>query len=111
MPELCGASDRTHVVKDGGLRFCMLTTFYPPHNFGGDGIGIQRLVQALARRGHHVTVVHDIDAYNALHEGPEPDATPEPDGVEVVRLRSGMGKLSPLLTQQCGRPLANAARL
>ena len=21
------------------LRFCMLTTFYPPYNFGGDGIG------------------------------------------------------------------------
>ena len=21
------------------LRFCHLTTFYPPHNFGGDGVG------------------------------------------------------------------------
>ncbi len=26
------------------LRFCHVTTFYPPYNFGGDGIGIQRLV-------------------------------------------------------------------
>ena len=27
------------------LRIIMLTTFYPPHNFGGDGIGIQRLAR------------------------------------------------------------------
>ena len=58
------------------LRFCHLTTFYPPCNFGGDGIGVQRLCRALARRGHHVTVVHDVDAYNALHRGPEPAEEP-----------------------------------
>ena len=89
------------------LRFCMLTTFYPPHNFGGDGIGVQRLSRALARRGHHVTVVHDTDAYNMLHRGPEPEAGPEADGVEVVRLSSGMGAISPLLVQQTGRPVVN----
>lgn len=96
----------------GGLRFCMFTTFYPPHSFGGDAIGIQRFSRALVRRGHHVTVVHDVDAYNALHAGPEP--RPESDldeGVEVVRLRSGTGLLSPLLTQQLGRPVVNANRI
>ena len=93
------------------LRFCMLTTFYPPHNFGGDGIGVQRLSRALARRGHHVTVVHDTDAYNALHAGPAPTAGPEEDGVEVVRLRSGLGMISPALTQQLGRPVVNGARI
>ena len=25
-----------------GLRFCSLTTFYPPFNFGGDCIDVQR---------------------------------------------------------------------
>jgi glycosyltransferase involved in cell wall biosynthesis len=89
----------------------MLTTFYPPHNFGGDGIGVQRLSRALARRGHHVVVVHDTDAYNALHPGPEPKAGPEEDGVEVVRLRSGLGMLSPALTQQIGRPVVNGGRI
>jgi glycosyltransferase involved in cell wall biosynthesis len=89
----------------------MLTTFYPPYSFGGDAVGIQRLSRALVRRGHHVTVVHDVDAFNALHRGPEPVAVANDEGVEVVGLRSGMGILSPLLTQQFGRPVANANRI
>ena len=48
------------------LRFCSLTTFYPPYNFGGDGIDVQRTARALVDRGHEVTVVHDIDAYQWL---------------------------------------------
>jgi glycosyltransferase involved in cell wall biosynthesis len=93
------------------LRFAFLTTFYPPHNFGGDGIGIQRLARGLVKAGHRVTVIHDVDAYNALHRGPEPTPHPEPDGLEVVRLRSGVGTLSPLLTQQFGRPVVNGRRI
>ena len=94
-----------------GLRFAFLTTFYPPHNFGGDGIGIQRLARGLVRAGHHVTVIHDVDAYNSLHKGPEPAAPPEPAGLEVIRLRSGLGTVSPLLTQQLGRPVVNGPRI
>jgi glycosyltransferase involved in cell wall biosynthesis len=94
-----------------GLRFAMLTTFYPPHNFGGDGIAIQRLSRALARRGHHVTVIHDVDAYNALHRGPEPVPVKDIEGLETIPLRSGLGLLSPLLTQQTGWPVANRARI
>jgi glycosyltransferase involved in cell wall biosynthesis len=94
-----------------GLRFCFLTTFYPPYNFGGDGIGIQRLARGLARSGHQVTVVHDVDAYNLLHKGPEPAPATEPPGIEVIPLRSGLGALSPLLTQQSGRPVANGRRI
>jgi glycosyltransferase involved in cell wall biosynthesis len=87
------------------LRFCMVTTFYPPYNFGGDGIGVQRLSQALVRRGHKVTVLQDTDAYNLLRLGEEPRVPPESDGVEVIRLRSGTRMLSVLLTQQTGRPI------
>ena len=95
------------------LRICMLTTFYPPFSFGGDAVGVQRLSRALAKRGHHVTVVHDVDAYRALHRGPDPDL-PVPDeecGVRVIRLSSAFGVLSPLLVQQLGRPVLHAHRL
>ncbi len=93
------------------LRFCHVTTFYPPYNFGGDGIGIQRLVRALAKRGHHNTVVHDVDAFNVLAKGRDPAVAAEPSGVEVIGLKSGIGALSPLLTQQFGRPVATRKKL
>lgn len=94
------------------LRFCHLTTFYPPYGFGGDGIGVQRLCRALARRGHHVTVVHDVDAYEAVGSGPPPAVTDEDDdGVDVVRLQSRAGALSPSLTHQLGRPVLNGRRI
>ena len=96
------------------LRFCFLTTFYPPHNFGGDGIGIQRLARGLVRAGHQVTVVYDAEAYEALAPSAPPSgpAEPaEPAGLEVVPLRSGWGKASLLLTQQLGRPVVNGRRI
>jgi glycosyltransferase involved in cell wall biosynthesis len=88
------------------LRFCMVTTFYPPYNFGGDGIGVQRLCRALVRRGHHVTVIQDIDAFLLLNGG-EPSAPADDDGVHVVRLKSRLGAASSLLTQQTGRPVVH----
>ncbi len=94
-------------------RFLMLTTFYPPHSFGGDAIGIQRLSRGLVKLGHHVTVVHDTDAYRVLHTGVWPDvpAHDEDEGVEVIRLSSGAPMASTFLTQQLGRPVVNRARL
>ncbi len=89
----------------------MLTTFYPPFNFGGDGIGVQRLSRALVRRGYEVTVVHDVDAFASLSDEAPPDAATVADGVEVVALRSGLGVVSPLLVQQLGRPVLNAPRI
>jgi glycosyltransferase involved in cell wall biosynthesis len=93
------------------LKFCMLTTFYPPYHFGGDAIGIQRLARGLVRCGHEVTVIHDVDAHNLLHRGPEPSLEPEPEGLTVHRLKSGWGRLSSLLTQQTGRPIINGRRI
>jgi glycosyltransferase involved in cell wall biosynthesis len=88
-----------------GLRFCMLTTFYPPYSFGGDAIGIQRFSRGLVRQGHSVTVIVDVDAYNVLSRGPEPELLPSTDGVEVIPLRTRLSRLSILLTQQAGRPI------
>ncbi len=96
-----------------GLRICMLTTFYPPYNFGGDGIAVQRLARALVQRGHHVTAVHDTDSYRALHPGTIVECPDEDDdaGVRVLRLHSRLGALSALLVQQLGRPVVHAHRL
>lgn len=93
------------------LRFCHITTFYPPQNFGGDGIFIYRLVHELAERGHHVEVIHDADAYDVLHPSPAPAGSPSPPGVVVHTLRSGVGALSTLLTQQTGTPVLNGRRI
>ncbi len=94
------------------MKFCMVTTFYPPFNFGGDGIYVEALAQELVRRGHDVTVVHCLDAF-ALVSGRAAAAKSEEwiAGVRVVRLHSALGALSPLLTQQTGRPLLKAGRL
>lgn len=92
------------------LRICMLTTFYPPYSFGGDALGVQRLAVALARRGHSITVVHDVDAY-LIQAGSEPAATTSSDGVKVVGLRSSVALISCLLTQQLGRPVVQSRRL
>ncbi len=94
-----------------GLRFAFLTTFYPPYNFGGDGIGIQRFARGLARAGHHVTVIHDADGYRLLRRGKEPAPVSEIEGVEVITLKSAAPALSVLLTHQLGRPVVNGRRI
>ena len=93
------------------LRYCMVTTFYPPFSFGGDAIGVQRLARALTRRGCEVTVVHDADAFNLLAASPNPTPAPDDGGVEVISLRSKTGPVSPFLTQQFGRPVVNGRYL
>lgn len=92
------------------LKIAMLTTFYPPYNFGGDGIAIQRLATALANRGHKVTVIHDRDAYLTLARH-EPAPLAEDARIEVVGLKSGLGSFSCLLTHQFGRPVVHRQTL
>jgi glycosyltransferase involved in cell wall biosynthesis len=96
------------------LRVVMFTTFYPPYNFGGDGIGVQRLARAMAARGHDVTVVHNEDSYFLLGGKPPPEhpaAPDQPDGIRRIGLRSRNGLLSNLVIQQTGRPIPHAARI
>lgn len=93
------------------LRFCFLTTFYPPFHFGGDAIGVRRLARALVRRGHEVTVVHDIDTWRTLSGKPDPRPDLEPAGLTVVGLSSRLGVISCVLTQQFGRPVVHGAAI
>jgi glycosyltransferase involved in cell wall biosynthesis len=89
---------------DRPLRFCMITTFYPPYHFGGDGILVHHLANELARRGHEIEVIHSIDAYRLFtNAGTEP--LPQHPGVKVHGLKSRLGPISPLATQQSGFPV------
>jgi glycosyltransferase involved in cell wall biosynthesis len=86
------------------LKFLHLTTFYPPYSFGGDAMFIYRLAHALGDAGHEVDIIHCIDSYYLQHPAEPPITFPDHPSVTTHGLRSGFGFLSPLLTQQTGRP-------
>ena len=86
------------------MRICMLTTFYPPHHFGGDATYVRALSRELVQRGHHVEVVYCEDAFNIVNRQGRPTEPASNDGVVVHRLKSSLGPVSPLITQQTGRP-------
>src|SRR6266496_4685905 len=87
------------------MRFCMITTFYPPYAFGGDGVYVQQLSNELAKRGHQVEVVHCRDAYNLLAGRIPPITYHDHSNVTVHSLKSPLGFWSPLATHQSGRPI------
>jgi glycosyltransferase involved in cell wall biosynthesis len=92
------------------LSFCMVTTFYPPHHFGGDALYVYRLANALGRRGHRVTVVHSADAFAALRGMPSPEL-PHDGHVTVHALRSGLGAVGSLAVYLSGRPALHGPAL
>ena len=82
----------------------MVTTFFPPHNFGGDGIHVYRLSNELARRGHEVTVVYPSDAYRLFARTLPEGEYPLEDGITVVQVTSAGGRLGPISSYLTGRP-------
>jgi glycosyltransferase involved in cell wall biosynthesis len=93
------------------LRFCMITTFYPPYNFGGDGIFVQQLSNELAARGHEVEVIHCIDAYRLTGRPVPTQPYRDHPNVKVHGLKSRLGSFSPLATQQTGSPFFKSSRI
>jgi glycosyltransferase involved in cell wall biosynthesis len=89
----------------------MITTFYPPYNYGGDGIFVQRLSNELARRGHKVDVIHCIDAYRLGNRREPEKAYDDHPNVTVHGLKSPFGFFSPLVTQQTGFPFFKLTRI
>jgi glycosyltransferase involved in cell wall biosynthesis len=90
------------------LSFCLLSTFYPPWSFGGDGIQVRRLAHALADRGHRVTVGFSPGAHRWLGGG---RVTPQAEhpGVELIPLDDGLPSLTGVYLS--GRPLRSRRRL
>ncbi len=90
------------------IRFCLLTTFYPPWNFGGDGIQVERLAHALADRGHQVTVVCSPAAHRVLARRRCTGPAPYP-GVEVLPIADNLASL--VGEYVAGRPLGAKRQL
>lgn len=89
----------------------MVTTFFGGHSFGGDAAYVDRLCQALCRRGHEVHVYYCVDAFSTVR-GTHPlrEYTPHP-GLHLHPLKSSYGILSPLATQATGLPLFKSRAL
>jgi glycosyltransferase involved in cell wall biosynthesis len=79
----------------------MITTFFGAESFGGDAAYVERLSQALLRRGHAVDAIHCPDAFHAVSRGQGTRAYTPPPGLIVHALRAGLGSL--LWTHQTGR--------
>jgi glycosyltransferase involved in cell wall biosynthesis len=93
------------------MKVCMVTTFFGAHSFGGDAAYVDRLSQALCRRGHEVHVYYCVDAFNAVRNGhPLRPFTPPP-GLILHPLKSRFGILSPLTTQATGYPFFKSSEL
>jgi glycosyltransferase involved in cell wall biosynthesis len=86
------------------MRFCMVTTYYPPYHFGGDATYVHALSRALVKLGHEVEVMHCVDAYRLKKADPMLSRDVADAGIVVHRLKSRFGFLSPLITQQTGHP-------
>jgi glycosyltransferase involved in cell wall biosynthesis len=89
----------------------MVTTFFGGHSFGGDAAYVDRLSRALLRRGHKVHVFHCGDAFNAVRGKHPLRPFAPPPGLQVHRLESNVGVLSPIATQVTGRPFFKAEAL
>jgi len=82
----------------------MVSTFYPPFNFGGDGMHVYRLSNELARRGHTVDVFYCEDSFLFMNGTPPTSTFPNHRRITLYPLKSSVGFLSPLTTHQTGVP-------
>ena len=93
------------------MKFCFITTFFPPNHFGGDAVFVASLANLLAASGHKVQVVHCADSFEALAGNVPPSSFSVHADVQVHTLRSRWGSLPPVLTHLTGRPLLYRERL
>ncbi|WZO99878.1 glycosyltransferase family 4 protein [Isosphaeraceae bacterium EP7] len=93
------------------MKFCMVTTFFGAHSFGGDAAYVDRLSRALCRRGHEVHVYHCVDSFNAVRGNHPLRPYEPPPGLHVHPLESRFGVFSPLATQVTGQPIFKSEEL
>jgi glycosyltransferase involved in cell wall biosynthesis len=93
------------------VKIRMITTFFGQHSFGGDAAYVERLSEALARRGHEVHVHYCVDAFNAVRGDHPLRSYTRPPDVQIHPLKSRFGILSPLATQATGQPWLKSREL
>jgi glycosyltransferase involved in cell wall biosynthesis len=86
------------------MKIHMITTFFGEHSFGGDAAYVERLSEALCRRGHEVHVSYCVDAFESVRGGHPLRIYSRPTDLRVHPLKSPFGILSPLATQVTGQP-------
>lgn len=79
------------------LKFCLVTSFYPPFHAGGCGLHVYHLANLLAADGHRVDVLCSGAAHGYKIKEARAGEYPHLPGVTVHRIESGAGKLEPLL--------------
>jgi len=98
--------------SDERLSVTHITTFYPPTSFGGDGVQVQRLAAAQARRGHEVRVLHTPRAFRLLNRVRDvSEQGGDVGGVDVRAIDGPGGTLETLLVHQFGGPVLSRRRL
>src|SRR5689334_14102033 len=85
------------------MKFCMITTFFGAHSFGGDAAYVDRLSRALLKRGHDVDVIYNVDAFEALRGNHPLRTYTPPGGLRCHGLRDPAGRLGLLWNHQTGR--------
>lgn len=93
------------------LRFCLVTSFYPPFHSGGCGLHVYHLANLLARDGNEVVVVCSGEAHAYKLRSPREGDYPHHPGVTVRRISTPAGRLEPLLTYLSGGPVFSRRRL
>jgi len=84
------------------MKFCLITTFFGTHSFGGDAGYVDHLSRALLRRGHEVTIIYCRDAYEVLRgDHPGREYTP-PAGLKLHALQTRFPLLNQIWAHQTG---------
>ncbi len=83
------------------MRFCLVTTFYPPYHPGGCGLHVYHQARLLAEAGHEVDVLCSALAHRLKIASARPGEYPDHPGVRVIRMPGG--KMDVLSTYLFGR--------
>lgn len=92
------------------LKIVMVSTFFPPYHVGGGGTHVLHLSNELAKLGHEIHVIYNLDAFFLPHLRRK-EVYHEPDlenNVIVHPLKTKIGALDPVLNFVFGRSMINS---